>query len=61
MISAPRQRSPKKINEVFGDGTAFALDGVSLGVRAPAGLSERVSFVGMIENLEVSPGYPQPR
>ena len=48
----------KKINEVFGDGTAFALDGVSLGVRAPAGLSERVSFVGMIENLEVSPGIP---
>jgi flagellar P-ring protein precursor FlgI len=48
----------KKINEVFGDGTAFALDGVSLGVRAPAGLSERVSFVGMIENLEVTPGIP---
>ena len=48
----------KKINEVFGDGTAFALDGVSLGVRAPAGLSERVTFVGMIENLEVSPGIP---
>jgi flagellar P-ring protein precursor FlgI len=45
----------KKINEVFGDGTAFALDGVSLGVRAPAGLSERVSFVGMIE---VTPGIP---
>ena len=48
----------KKINEVFGNGTAFALDGVSLGVRAPAGLNERVSFVGMIENLEVTPGIP---
>ncbi len=48
----------EKINEVFGEGTAFALDGVSLAVRAPVGLSERVSFVGMIENLEVEPGIP---
>ncbi len=48
----------EKINEVFGAGTAVALDGVSLAVRAPVGLSERVSFVGMIENLEVQPGIP---
>lgn len=48
----------EKINEVFGQGTAFAMDGVSLAVRAPVGLSERVSFVGMIENLEVEPGIP---
>ena len=48
----------EKINEVFGEGTAFAIDGVSLAVRAPVGLSERVSFVGMIENLDVEPGIP---
>ncbi len=48
----------EKINEVFGEGTAFAMDGVSLAVRAPVGLSERVSFVGMIENLNVEPGIP---
>lgn len=48
----------KKINDVFGEGTAFAIDGVSLAVRAPVGLSERVSFVGMIENLDVEPGIP---
>ena len=48
----------EKINEVFGAGTAFAMDGVSLAVRAPVGLSERVSFVGMIENLDVEPGIP---
>ena len=48
----------EKINEVFGEGTAYAMDGVSLAVRAPVGLSERVSFVGMIENLEVEPGIP---
>jgi flagellar P-ring protein precursor FlgI len=43
---------------VFGEGTAFAIDGVSLAVRAPVGLSERVSFVSMIENLDVEPGIP---
>jgi flagellar P-ring protein precursor FlgI len=48
----------EKINEVFGEGTAFAIDGVSLAVRAPVGLSERVSFVSMIENLDVEPGIP---
>ena len=48
----------EKINEVFGEGTAFAMDGVSLAVRAPVGLSERVSFVSMIENLNVEPGIP---
>ena len=48
----------ERINEVFGEGTAFAMDGVSLAVRAPVGLSERVSFVGMIENLDVEPGIP---
>ena len=48
----------EKINEVFGEGTAFAMDGVSLAVRAPVALSERVSFVGMIENLDVEPGIP---
>ena len=48
----------EKINEVFGEGTAFAMDGVSLAVRAPVGLSERVSFVGLIENLDVEPGIP---
>jgi len=48
----------EKINDVFGEGTAFAIDGVSLAVRAPVGLSERVSFVGMIENLDVEPGIP---
>jgi flagellar P-ring protein precursor FlgI len=47
-----------KINEVFGDGVAFAIDGVSVAVKAPESLTERVSFVGMIENLDVIPGAP---
>ena len=48
----------EKINEVFGDNVAFAIDGVSVAVRAPESLSERVSFVGLIENLDVIPGKP---
>lgn len=48
----------EKINEVFGDGVAYAIDGVSIAVEAPDSLSERVSFVGMIENLDVVPGAP---
>ena len=48
----------EKINEVFGENVAFAIDGVSVAVRAPDSLSERVSFVGLIENLDVIPGKP---
>ena len=48
----------EKINEVFGENVAFAIDGVSVAVRAPESLSERVSFVGLIENLDVIPGKP---
>lgn len=48
----------EKINEVFGDNVAFAIDGVSVAVRAPESLSDRVSFVGLIENLDVIPGKP---
>ena len=44
------------VNDTFGEGTAFALDGVSLAVTAPESMSERVAFVGMIEELEVEPG-----
>ena len=44
------------INVAFGDGTAKALDGVSVAITAPADSSQRVSFLSMIENLDVSPG-----
>ncbi|MER2554904.1 MAG: flagellar basal body P-ring protein FlgI [Thauera sp.] len=36
-------------------GTASALDGRSIQVRAPADSSARVAFLGYIENLEVTP------
>lgn len=49
------------INKNFGEGTARALDSVTLTVRAPDDLSQRVAFVSMIENLEVQPGEPPAR
>ena len=47
-----------KVNSVFGDGTANAIDGVSVAVRAPEDPNSRVSFLSLIENLEVNPGEP---
>ena len=47
-----------KVNSVFGDGTANAIDGVSVAVRAPEDPNARVSFLSMIENLDVEPGDP---
>ncbi len=44
------------INKNFGAGTANAIDGVSIAVRAPVDMSQRVTFMSMIENLDVVPG-----
>ena len=49
------------INENFGVDTAEALDPVSLRILAPDNSSERVSFMAMIEALEVTPGEPPAR
>ncbi len=44
------------VNKTFGADTAKALDGVSISLRAPADVSQRVTFMSMVENLEVIPG-----
>jgi flagellar P-ring protein precursor FlgI len=49
------------INSRFGAGVAQAIDSVSLAVRAPADLSQRVTFMSMVENLDVQPGEPPAR
>lgn len=49
------------INKQFGDGTARAIDGMSIAVRAPEDLSQRVAFMSMVENLDVQPGEPAAR
>ena len=46
----------ESINKSFGPDAAQALDGGSVSVAAPADLSQRVSFIGMLENLDVQPG-----
>ncbi|MFY0682382.1 MAG: flagellar basal body P-ring protein FlgI [Thalassovita sp.] len=43
------------IDAMFGKGVAVALDGTSVRVRAPADPAQRVSFMGLLENIEVVP------
>lgn len=50
------QNLEKAINQKFGQGTATALDAVSVKVAAPANSNQRVSYMAMIENLEIKPG-----
>lgn len=49
------------INKTFGPGIAFALDGVSVAVRAPQDPSQRVNFLSVVENLDIQPGEPAAR
>ncbi len=49
------------INLAFGPGVASAIDGVSIAVTAPRDSSQRVTFLSMIENLDVTPGEPSAR
>jgi flagellar P-ring protein precursor FlgI len=44
------------VNEKFGSGVASALDGVSVAIKVPANISQRVAFMSMVENLDVNPG-----
>ncbi len=45
-----------KLNDLLGPGTAEALDATSIRVSAPRDLSQRVSFLSVIENMEVEMG-----
>jgi flagellar P-ring protein precursor FlgI len=49
------QRVVEVINREMGPGTAQAVDGRQIRVRAPEDTDSRVSFMGRIENLEVRP------
>ncbi len=48
-------RMVEAINKTLGQDTAVALDGISVKVRAPIDSSQRVAFVSMVENIEMSP------
>lgn len=49
------RRVSEQINGLLGEGVASALDATSIRVRAPRDPSQRVSFVSVLENLEVTP------
>jgi flagellar P-ring protein precursor FlgI len=49
------------INKKFGEGVAQAIDGTSISVRPPQDLNQRVSFMGLLENIEVTPSEPNAR
>ncbi len=50
------QRVVESINDTMGPGAAQAVDATSIRVSSPLNPSQRVSFVSLIENLEVKPG-----
>ena len=51
-------RITEEINKVFGPDVAKALDHTSVSVRAPSDPSQKVSFMSLLENLEVDPASP---
>jgi flagellar P-ring protein precursor FlgI len=52
---ATASRVVEAINDKFGPGIATALDGRVIRVRTPSSSDQRVSFLGILEGLEVNP------
>ncbi len=50
------RRVAEQINGLLGPDVASAMDATSIRVRAPRDPSQRVSFLSVLENLEVEPG-----
>ena len=46
------------INEVFGPAVAVSLDSSSIKVRAPSDPGQKVSFVSLLQDIEVNPARP---
>tara|TARA_B100001059_G_scaffold157446_1_gene157079 strand:- start:28359 stop:29489 length:1131 start_codon:yes stop_codon:yes gene_type:complete len=46
------------INDVFGGSVAVPLDATTVKVRAPIDPAQKVSFVSLLENIEVDPARP---
>ncbi len=55
------QRVADSINLHLGRGIAAALDSISIEVNSPRDKSQRVAFISMLENLDVSPADPPAR
>jgi flagellar P-ring protein precursor FlgI len=52
-------RVAEAINDVFGGGVAVPLDSTTVRVRAPIDPAQKVSFVSLLENIEVEPDRPR--
>jgi len=48
----------ESINDIFGDGVAIPLDSNSISVRVPVEPNQKISFMSMLENIEVQPDRP---
>ena len=55
------RRIVQKVNEHFGNGVAEAYDGASVIVAAPTDNSQRVTFMSVLEGLEIAPTQPAAR
>ena len=51
-------RVAEAVNEIFGPAVAVPLDATSVRVRAPKDPAQKVSFVSLLENVEVDPARP---
>ena len=49
------------VDRNFGPGTAQAVDGRVVRVRAPVEPSRRVAFIAQLENISLNPGQPTPK
>ncbi|MBX5460570.1 MAG: flagellar basal body P-ring protein FlgI [Steroidobacteraceae bacterium] len=49
-------RLAEGINKMLGDGTAEALDAVSVRVAAPVETNQRIAYVSTLESIEIEPG-----
>ncbi|MEJ2044605.1 MAG: flagellar basal body P-ring protein FlgI [Reinekea sp.] len=50
------KRMQEVINDLLGPNAAYAVDAASVRVTAPRDANQRVSFLSVLENLEVTPG-----
>ncbi|MBP9032443.1 MAG: flagellar basal body P-ring protein FlgI [Pseudomonadales bacterium] len=50
------RRVAERINQTLGPGVASAMDAATVQVRGPEDVDQRVSFVSLLENLQVDPG-----
>lgn len=54
-------RLAEAVNKMMGPGTAQAIDAVSVSVLAPMEPAQRVAYVSVLENIDVTPAEPPAR